>query len=311
VSDDRQSQVSRNVSSAIDRLLARQFASELAAGLYVTATPIGNLGDLTIRAVSVLARADHVYCEDTRISRRLLDAYGIVRPLKTYHEHNAESVRPTIVAQIADGKAVALISDAGTPLISDPGYKLVTDVQAAGHPVIAVPGASALAAGASIAGLPTDTLVFAGFLPSKATARRQRLEAFAQIKATLVVYEAPHRLTALLSDIDAVCGDREVVVAREITKRFETMYRGYAAELVAAFAASPAKGELVVLVGPPATGTAASVSDDDIVADLDVRLADASLSKAARATAKALGVQKSRVYELGLAQRGTGNDHTE
>lgn len=311
MSDDRQGRVPQDVSAAVDRLLTRQFASELTAGLYVTATPIGNLGDLTIRAVSVLARADHVYCEDTRISRRLLDAYGIVRPLKTYHEHNAESVRPTIVAQIAAGDAVALISDAGTPLISDPGYKLVTDVQAAGHPVIAVAGASALAAGASIAGLPTDTLVFAGFLPSKAAARRQRLEALGQIKATLVVYEAPHRLTALLDDIDAVCGDRDVVVAREITKRFESLHRGHAAELAAAFAEAPAKGEIVVFVGPPSAGTAASVSDADIIADLGVRLADASLSKAARATAKALGVQKSRVYELGLAQRSTGDDQTD
>ena len=199
------------------------------------ATPIGNLGDITLRALGVLAGADAVLAEDTRVSRVLLSHYGIDTPLLPYHEHNAAAMRPQILARLARGEALALISDAGTPLVSDPGYKLVGDVVAAGHPVTALPGASAVMAALVVGGLPTDRFFFEGFLPEKSGARRTRLADLAAVPATLVFFESARRLADALADIAAVLGPRQTAVARELTKKFETVRRGTATALAEAF----------------------------------------------------------------------------
>ena len=192
-------------------------APALAAGLHIVATPIGNLGDVTLRALRTLAAADIVACEDTRVTRVLLERYAIGRGLFTYHEHNAAEQRPKLLAALAEGKSVALVSDAGTPLLSDPGYRLVQEAAEAGHAVVPVPGASALLAGLVAAGLPTDAFFFAGFLPPKEAGRRKRLAELAAVPGTLVFYESPHRLGAALADMAAVLGDRPAAIAREIT----------------------------------------------------------------------------------------------
>ena len=280
--------------------IARWLAEPPAAGLYIVATPIGNLGDITLRALATLANADLICCEDTRHSRTLLAHFGINRPLRAYHEHNAETERPHILRLIGDGRAVALISDAGTPLVSDPGYKLVRAVVEAGHQVHALPGASAVLSALAIGGLPTDAFLFAGFLPNKEGQRRTRLEELAHVPATLVLFEAPGRVVGLLGDIATVLGDREVVVARELTKRFEEVRRGTATEMAVTFGDRDIKGEIVVLVAPPAVRT---VSDADIALALDEALATLSLRDAARQVAESLVVSRSRVYDLGLKVR--------
>jgi 16S rRNA (cytidine1402-2'-O)-methyltransferase len=273
----------------------------LPAGLHVVATPIGNLADITLRALAVLARADVLYCEDTRHSRTLLAHFAIARPTRPYHEHNAERERPRVLAELATGKSVALISDAGTPLVSDPGYKLVRAAIAAGHPVISLPGPSAILAALAMAGLATDAFLFAGFLPPKQKARQTRLAEFKSVPATLVFFEAPSRLAESLGDIAAVLGNREAAVARELTKLYEEVRRGTPAEL-AQWAASPTpKGEMVVLVGPP---RAEVVTDDTILAHLQPLLARMSLSDAAKSVAHELGVSRNRAYDLGLALKG-------
>ena len=270
----------------------------LGAGLYLVATPIGNLGDITLRALSVLARADVLYCEDTRHSRTLLARFSIGRPARAYHEHNAERERPQVLAELAAGKSVAVISDAGTPLISDPGYKLVRDAIAAGHAVISLPGPSALLAALTSAGLATDAFLFAGFLPHRAKARQTRLAELKAVPATLVFYEAPSRLAESLADIAAVLGAREAAVARELTTLHEEVRRGTPAELAQWAEATPPKGEMVIVVGPP---VAEAATDAVIAARLAPLLEDMSLSEAARTVAQELGVTKARVYELGLA----------
>ena len=210
------------VTGVLRQLLART----LAPGLYTVATPIGNLGDITLRALVTLEKADAVYCEDTRHSRTLLQHYGITRGLRPYHEHNAEKERPRILAELAAGKSVALISDAGTPLISDPGFKLVREAAAAGHVVTSLPGASAVTTALALAGLPTDAFLFAGFLPPRMAARKARLAELAGVPATLVFFEAPQRLEETLADMSAVLGAREAVVARELSKLHEEARRG-------------------------------------------------------------------------------------
>jgi 16S rRNA (cytidine1402-2'-O)-methyltransferase len=270
----------------------------LRPGLYLVATPIGHLGDITLRALAVLAGADVLYCEDTRHSRTLLAHYGIARSTRAYHEHNAERERPHVLGELAAGKVVAIISDAGTPLISDPGYKLVREVVAAGHAVIAVPGASAVLGALASAGLPTDTFLFAGFLPPRQAARRTRLLELKDAPATLVLYEAPSRLAETLADIDAVLGPRETAVARELTKLHEEVRRGTPQELAAWAASASPKGEMAIVVGPPLPPAA---TDEVIIARLEPLLAEASLSDAARSVAQDLGVPKARVYDLGLA----------
>jgi 16S rRNA (cytidine1402-2'-O)-methyltransferase len=280
--------------SVLDGLLAR----DLAPGLYLVATPIGNLADITLRALAVLSQADAIYCEDTRHSRTLVSHYAIGRPLRPYHEHNAERERPRIMAELAAGKTVALISDAGTPLVSDPGYKLARECLAEGHRVTCLPGASALLAAIGSAGLATDTFLFAGFLPARQSARKERLGELRAVPATLVFFEAPSRLAESLADIATVLGPREAAVARELTKLHEEVRRGTSAELAAWASETHPKGEMVVLVGPP---LGEAVTEEAIAERLAPLLGEMSLSEAAKAVADALGVAKGRAYDVGLA----------
>ncbi len=281
-------------------MLGRLVSEPLASGLYVVATPIGNLADITLRALAVLERADVIYCEDTRHSRTLLSHYAISQPLRAYHEHNAERERPHILAELTNGKCVALISDAGTPLISDPGYKLVRAAIAEGHAVVSLPGASAVLTALATAGLATDAFLFAGFLPTRQGARRSRLAELKTVPATLVFFEAPSRLTDSLADIAAVLGDRQTAVARELTKLHEEVRRGSAAELAQWAETAAPRGEMVILIGPP-NAASLEVTDDAITSRLRTLLADLSLRDAAKAVAEDLGVTKARVYDLGLA----------
>jgi 16S rRNA (cytidine1402-2'-O)-methyltransferase len=277
--------------------IEHQFREPLAPGLYVCATPIGHLADITIRALVTLQRADIVYCEDTRHSRVLLAHYGIGTALRPYHEHNAAAERPRILSLLSEGKAIALISDAGTPLVSDPGYKLVRAAIDAGHAVTALPGASAVLTALTLAGLPTDTFLFAGFLPPKQQARRTRLTELAPVPATLVLFEAPTRVAATIEDIREALPGRPVALARELTKRFEEVWRGAPGDILARLTASPVKGEIVLIVGPP---NASEMTDAAIEDELRRALADMSLRDAVRAVADGRGLSKSRVYEIGL-----------
>jgi 16S rRNA (cytidine1402-2'-O)-methyltransferase len=279
-------------------VLADLLARDLPPGLYLVATPIGNLADITLRALATLAQADVVYCEDTRHSRTLFAHYGIGRALLPYHEHNAERERPRILAELAAGKSVAIVSDAGTPLVSDPGYKLVRACLAQGHRVTSLPGPSALLAGIASAGLATDTFLFAGFLPARQAARRERLAELKTVPATLVFFEAPSRLAESLGDMAAVLGAREAAVARELTKLHEEVKRGTPAELAAWAREGQPKGEMVVVVGPPLQQ---EVTQEAIAARLAPLLGDMSLSEAAKTVADSLGVPKARAYDVGLA----------
>lgn len=277
--------------------LQRGLAQLLAPGLYLVATPIGNLADITLRALTVLARADVVYCEDTRHSRTLLAHYGIDASLKPYHEHNAEHQRGHILSDLASGRAIALISDAGTPLISDPGFKLVRDAAAAGHDIVAIPGASATLTALASAGLPTDAFFFAGFLPPRSGTRQTRLRELIAVPGTLVLFEAPTRIAETLQDLAQVFGDRQAAVARELTKLHEDIRRGSLSELAAAYATGETRGEFVVLV---AQSGSVEVADETIATKLRLALQTMSLRDAARAVSEALNLPKARVYEIGL-----------
>lgn len=278
----------------------RHLDADLQPGLYVVSTPIGNLGDITLRALAVLAKADVVLCEDTRHSRTLLAHFAISTRTRPYHEHNASQERPRVLAQLAEGKRIALISDAGTPLISDPGWKLVREALDAGQRVEALPGASAVLTALAIGGLPTDAFLFAGFLPPKSAARRTRIAELAAAPGTLVFFEAPSRVAETFQDLAAVLGPRPAVLARELTKLHEEVARGTLGELATAFEDKTVKGEIVILVGPPQRG---NVSDEAIAGRLAAALADMSLRDAAKAVADELGVPKTRVYDLGLQLR--------
>ena len=269
----------------------------LAAGLYVVATPIGNLRDITLRALDVLAQADLVLAEDTRVTGKLLHAYGLSAKLERHDEHAAGRARPRALAALADGKRVALVSDAGTPLISDPGYRLVREAAAEGYPIIPIPGASALIAGLSAAGLPTDRFLFVGFPPPKSAARRTFLAEFAGIRATLVFYEGGSRLAASLADMAAVLGEREAVVCRELTKLYETLYRGPLATLAADPRLDAPKGEIVILVGPGRETEATAADADAALTDALSRLKPAD---AAAEVAKALGLPRRDLYRRAM-----------
>lgn len=280
----------------------RQLPSKPAPGLYAVATPIGNLRDVTLRALDVLAAADLVLCEDTRVTGRLLQAYGIEAELQPYHEHNAARVRPKVVDRLRRGAVVALVSDAGTPLVSDPGYKLVRECVENGVSVTPVPGASALLAALAAAGLPTDRFLFAGFLPAKAGARRKALGELAAVPATLVFYEAPSRLAAALADMAATLGERTAAVARELTKLHEETVRGSLEDLARRYAeAAPPKGELVVVVGPPARAAPGAQEVDAALADA---LATMSVRDAAAAVSEATGIPRKQAYARALALSG-------
>jgi 16S rRNA (cytidine1402-2'-O)-methyltransferase len=285
--------VARRAAEQLGTLLAQP----LPAGLYLVATPIGNLGDITLRALATLARADVLCCEDTRHSAILLACFAIARPLRPYHEHNAQRERPRVLAELAAGKSVALISDAGTPLVSDPGYKLVREALAAGHRVVSLPGPSAALAALTSAGLATDTFLFAGFLPARESARRTRLAELREVQATLVFFEAPSRLAESLADIDRVLGPRDAAVARELTKLYEEVRRGTPEELSKWAAEANPRGEMAVLVGPPFPQ---AVTDEAIAAKLTPMLSVMSLSEAAKAAADDLGIAKARAYDIGV-----------
>jgi 16S rRNA (cytidine1402-2'-O)-methyltransferase len=272
----------------------------LAPGLYVVATPIGNLRDITLRALDVLNAADLVLAEDTRVTGKLLAAYGLSAKLARYDEHGAEQTRPRAMKALAEGQRVVLVSDAGTPLVSDPGYRLVREAAQAGHPVFAIPGPSALLAGLSVAGLPTDRFLFAGFPPSKSVARRSFLAELGGIRATLVFFEGGSRLAASLADMAAVLGDREAVVARELTKLYETLYRGTLAELAADPRLDAPKGEIVVLVAPGREVEATAADADTALADALTRLKPAD---AAAEVAKALGLSRRDLYRRAMEMR--------
>jgi 16S rRNA (cytidine1402-2'-O)-methyltransferase len=273
----------------------------LAPGLYVVATPIGNLRDITLRALDVLAAADLVLAEDTRVAGKLLSAYGLSAKLERYDEHAAERSGPKAMAALAEGKRVALISDAGTPLVSDPGYRLVREAAAAGLPVFPIPGPSALLAGLSAAGLPTDRFLFAGFPPPKSAARRTFLEELAGVRATLVFFEGGSRLAASLADMAAVLGEREAVVCRELTKLYETIVRGPLATLAADPRFAAPKGELVVLVAPGREEQATAADADAALADALTRLKPAD---AAAEVAKALGLSRRDLYRRAMELKG-------
>ncbi len=291
-------------------LAGRELIAPAAApGLHVVATPIGNLGDVTLRALETLAGADVIACEDTRVTRRLLDHYGIGTPLVPYHEHNAATMRPKLLARLAAGAAIALVSDAGTPLISDPGFKLVREARDAGHAVNALPGASAVLVALAVAALPTDRFFFEGFLPAKETARRTRLSALARIPATVIVFESGPRLAAALADLAAAFGDREAAVCRELTKLHEEVRRAPLAALARVYARDDAetRGEIVIVIGPPAEE--APPASDDVDALLRQALARVSVKDAVAEVAAATGLPRREVYQraLALTQAG-GND---
>lgn len=281
----------------------REFsAPPLAPGLYVVATPIGNLRDITLRALATLAAADVVLCEDTRHSATLLDAYGIRGRRQALHQHNERERADAIVADIARGNAVALISDAGTPLLSDPGFPLVRAVREAGHAVFAVPGPSALLAALAVAGLPTDAFTFIGFLPARSAARASALEALGERRETLVFYESPRRLAATLAAMaEAFGAGREAAVALELTKKFERVRRGALGTLAGEFAAEPTKGEAVILVDGAPQGAPAQAADWQQA--LREALGAEPLRTAVDAVAAAYGVKRKDVYAAALAIR--------
>jgi 16S rRNA (cytidine1402-2'-O)-methyltransferase len=273
---------------------------DLMPGLYIVATPIGNLGDLSPRAAAVLAGAAVIAVEDSRVTAKLLRHIGVKRPMMPYHDHNAEGVRPGLVARMGT-EAVALVSDAGTPLISDPGYKLVRDARAAGHNVVTIPGPCAALAALTLAGLPTDRFLYLGFLPPKAQARATAIAEVAAIRATLVLYESGPRLGVTLAALAEGLGEREAAVTREITKRFEEAVTGTLGELAARYAEAPPKGEIVVVIAPP--GEAAPASADDAELALTEALTRLPMAKAVSEVAKKLGVDRKALYARALAMK--------
>jgi len=270
----------------------------LAPGLYIVATPIGNLRDITLRALDVLAGADLVLCEDTRVGGKLLAAHGISAKLERYDEHAAARARPMILARLAAGARIALTSDAGTPLISDPGYRLVREAAAQGVSVMPIPGPSALLAGLTVSGLPTDRFLFAGFPPPKSAARRQVFEELRAIPAALIFYESGPRLAGSLADMAEVFGDREAAVARELTKLHETVLRGALADLAADPRLDTPRGEIVVIVGPPAARVATWDESEIALREAVSRLGP---SAGAAEVARALGLPRRDLYSRALA----------
>ena len=275
----------------------------LAPGLYIVATPIGNLGDLSPRAAHILSHAAVIAVEDSRVTGKLLNHIGVKRPMTPYHDHNAEDVRPGLIARMGV-EAVALVSDAGTPLISDPGYKLVRDARAAGHTVWTIPGPCAAVAALTLAGLPTDRFLVLGFLPSKAQARAAAIAEVAGVRATLVLYESGPRLAATLGALAEGLGEREAAVTREITKHFEEAVTGTLSDLAARYVDAPPKGEIVLVIAPPGAPEAASAADAD--AALAEALTRLSTGQAASEVAKALGVDRKALYARALEMKGVG-----
>ena len=276
--------------------------SGLVPGLYIVATPIGNLSDLSPRAASVLANADLIAVEDSRVTAKLLRHIGVKRPMIPYHDHNAEQVRPRLMAELPR-KAIALVSDAGTPLISDPGYKLVREARAAGHNVTTIPGPCAAIAGLTLAGLPSDRFLFAGFLPAKEKARKDTIADFAAIKASLIFYESGPRLAATLTALLQTLGNREAAVAREISKAYEETVTGTLESLADRYADTPPKGEIVIIVAPPSEARLAPASDADAM--LTEALLRLPAAKAAAEVSKATGLPRAMLYDRAVQMKNS------
>lgn len=275
----------------------------LAPGLYVTATPIGNARDITLRALDVLARADLVLCEDTRVTAKLFAIHGISAKTAPYHDHNAAEMRPRVLARLDAGQAIALVSDAGTPLVSDPGFKLVREAQDAGHNVTALPGASSVLAALTLAGLPTDRFFFAGFLSARQEARRKELAELAVIPATLIFLESANRLEASLADMASALGPRDAAVTRELTKKFEEVRRASLDDLAAHYAEAGApKGEIVIVVGPPEKRVALCAHEIDAM--LENALARTSLKDAVAEVVSMTGLPRREIYARALELSG-------
>lgn len=278
-------------------------APTLESALYLVATPIGNLGDITLRALQTLAASDVIACEDTRSSRVLLQRYGIETRLTPYHDHNGPAARPALLARLEAGEAVALISDAGTPLIADPGYKLVVAARQAGHKVVAIPGPSAVVAALSIAGQPTDQFTFAGFLPSKEKARADAISALGQLPGTVCLYEAPSRLAASLAALaDGLGAERQASVCRELTKRFETVQTGSLAELSIHYRdEEEPRGEIVIVLAP---AEQTEVTQDNVDDALRAALKTERVKDAAKLVSEAYGLPKRDLYQRALKLAG-------
>ena len=267
-------------------------------GLYLVATPIGNLGDITQRAMMVLKSADLVACEDTRVTGKLLSLLGLSAKLTPYHEHNADHAGPILMDKIAGGAVVALVSDAGTPLVSDPGGRLVAACRDRGLPVTAIPGASAVLTALQVAGLPADRFLFAGFLPNRSTARRQVARELAAVPATLVFFDSPNRLADSLEDLALVLGNRPAAVARELTKMHEEVVRATLPELAKRYAGITPKGEIVIVIAPPED---VAPNGDDLEERLKAAVADgASIKDAAALVAAETGHPRREVYAVAL-----------
>ena len=277
----------------------RLAAPKAPPGLHLVATPIGNLGDITVRALETLAGVDLIACEDTRITYRLLDRYAIAKPLTAYHEHNAAMARPKLLARLAEGASIALVSDAGTPLISDPGYKLVKQACAAGFAVTALPGPSSVLAALAVSALPTNRFLFEGFLPPKTTARRARLAELARIEATLVLFESGSRVEESLNDIAETLGRREAAICRELTKLHEEIRRAPLAELAAEAAALETRGEFVLVIGPP-PADASMITKEGLDALLLAALRRGSVKDAVTEAVELSGRPRREVYARAL-----------
>jgi len=275
--------------------------AELSPGLYIVATPIGNLSDLSPRAAAILAGADLIAVEDSRVTAVLLRHVGTKRPMVAYHDHNADKVRPGLIERMGR-EAIALVSDAGTPLISDPGFKLVRDARAAGHAVTTIPGPCAAIAALTLAGLPTDRFFFLGFLPPKEKARADAIAEIAAVRATLILYESGPRLAATLATLAAGLGDRDAAVAREISKTYEECVTGTLSTLAARYADAPPRGEIVVIVAPP--GEAPPPAEDDVDALLADAITRLSTGQAASEVAKATGLPRRNLYARAMAMKG-------
>jgi len=269
----------------------------LPPGLYIVATPIGNLGDLSPRAADILSRVDLIAAEDTRVTAKLLRHIGVKRPMTPYHDHNADRERPALIERMR-GEAIALVSDAGTPMISDPGFKLVRDARAAGAHIVTIPGPSAVIAALTLAGLPTDRFLFLGFLPSKEKARADAIAEVAGIRASLVLYESGQRLGAMLAALAKGLGERDAAVAREISKAFEQCVTGTLGALAERYAEQGPKGEIVIVVGPPGEAPPAQV--DDVDALLREALERLPVAKAAKEVAAATGLDRHLLYNRAL-----------
>ncbi len=283
---------------------------QLDPGLYIVATPIGNLGDISARALEMLQQANFIACEDTRTTGKLLKSFAISTKMTPYHDHNAARARPNLIDLMQNGAAVALVSDAGTPLISDPGYKLVRDAVAAGLTVTTAPGPSAALAALTLAGVPSDRFTFLGFLPVKVGARRAAVAEISSIGTSLIIYESPRRLAATLTDLAAALGERPAAVARELTKLYEEVRRGSLGELAAHYhEAGPPKGETVIVIGPPATDSSAIKNGMETPAGsamaqlMDTLTQTLSVRDAADLVAAATGVNRRDLYQIAIKAR--------